>query len=58
LATHLYENEETYSVDIVDWIVQEVIDIKQQEQMYGNIFETNYDILRIMEGMPGLTYSN
>jgi hypothetical protein len=26
--------------------------------MYGNIFETNYDILRIMEGMPGLTYSN
>jgi hypothetical protein len=51
LATHLYENEETYFVDIVDWIVQEVIDINQQQQMYGNI-------LRIISGLGGICYSN
>lgn len=59
LATHLYENEESYSVDIIDWIVYEVIDINQQQQMYGNIYGTNYNILRIMSGMSGgLKYSN
>lgn len=58
LAKHLYENEETYSVDIVDWIVKETIDINQQQQMYGNIYGTNYNILRIMSGMAGLCYSN
>ena len=54
LAAHLYENEESYSVDIIDWIVQEVIDINQQ--MYGNIYETNYNILRILSGLGGLSY--
>ena len=55
----MYENEESYSVDIIDWIVYEVIDINQQQQMYGNIYGTNYNILRIMSGMiGGLKYSN
>ena len=58
LAKHLYENEETYFVDIIDWIVQEFIDIDQQEQMYGDIYGTNYNILRIMAGMGGIAYSN
>lgn len=58
LATHLYENEESYSVDIVDWIVQETIDINQQQQMYGNIYGTNYNILRILSGFGGIAYSN
>lgn len=58
LATYLYENEESYSVDIIDWIVQEIIDINQQEQMYGNIFGTNYNILRILSEMGGIGYSN
>lgn len=58
LATHLYENEESYSVDIIDWIVQETIDINQQEQMYGNIFGTNYNILRILSERGGIGYSN
>ena len=53
LDTHLYENEESYSVDIIDWIVYEVIDINQQQQMYGNIYGTNSNILRIMSGMIG-----
>lgn len=39
LAKHLYENEETYSVDIIDWIVKEVININKEEKMYGNILE-------------------
>lgn len=51
MATYLYEDEKTYSVDIVNWIIQEVIDINQQQQMYGNIYETSYNILRIMSGM-------
>jgi len=58
LTTHLYKNEETYSVDIIDWIVQEVIDINQQQQMYGNIYGTNYDVLRIMSGIGGMCFSN
>ena len=58
LAAHLYENEETYSVDIIDWIVREFIDINQQEHMYKNIYGTNYNILRIMGGMGGICYSN
>lgn len=58
LAKHLYENEETYSVDIIDWIVQEVIDINQQEKMYEDIYTANYNVLRIMAGMGGIGYAN
>lgn len=58
LAKHLYENDESYSVDIVDWIVRETIDIKKEEQMFGNIYGTNYNILRMMSGLGGLSYSN
>lgn len=58
LYIHLYENEESYSVDIIDLIVKEVIDINQQKQMYGNIYDIDYNILRIMSGMTGLGYSS
>lgn len=58
LTKYLYENEETYSVDIINLIVKEVININQQQQKYGNIFRTNYNILRIMSGLGGLNYYN
>ena len=58
LANHLYENEETYSVDIIDWIVREAIDLDQQEKMYGNIYGINYEVLRIMSGMGGIGFTN
>lgn len=58
LAKYLYENEETYSIDIIDWIVEEKINLKKEEQMFGNMFDTNYNILRIMCGMSCLCYGD
>lgn len=43
------ENEESYLLNIV---------INQQQQMYGNIYGTNYNILKIMSGLVRLNYSN
>lgn len=58
LKKNLYANEEYYVVDIIDWITQEQIDIDMEEKQFGNIYGTNYNILRMMSGMSGLSYSN
>ncbi len=58
LEKNLYLNEESYSVDIVDWIYTEIINIDLEEKKFGHIYNTNYNILRIMSGMSGLAYSN
>ena len=58
LEKNLYLNEESYSVDIVDWIYTELINIDLEEKKFGHIYGTNYNILRIMSGMGGLAFSN
>lgn len=58
LDVHLYENEESYSVDIIDWIVKEVIDINQQEKMYNNVYDIDYNILNVLSGIAGVAYAN
>ena len=58
LEKNLYLNEESYSVDIIDWIYKETINIDLEEMKFGNIYNTNYNVLRIMSGMSGLRYSN
>ena len=58
LNKFLYENEESYSVDIIDYIKFIGIDIDQEEKRFGNIYSTSYNILRIMSGMSGLCYTN
>jgi hypothetical protein len=57
LRSNLYTNEESYSVDIIDYIWIEKINLQKEEQMFGNIYDTNYEILRIMSGMRGIKYS-
>lgn len=58
LKKNLYTNEESYSVDIVDYIWIEKINLQKEEQMFGNMYGTNYNDLRITLGMSGLVYSN
>jgi hypothetical protein len=67
LIKNLYENEESYSVDIVDWIWNEAINIDLEEQKFGNMYGTDYNavkimggmsLLRIMSGMGGLSFSS
>lgn len=58
LKKHLYENEEYYSVDIIDYIFTEKKDINQEEKVYNDLYGTNYNILRIMSGMGGLSFSD
>ena len=58
LEKFLYENEENYFVDIIDYLVEFFINLDQEEKIYGNLYSTNYNVLRIMSGMGGIGYSN
>ena len=58
LKKFLYENEESYSVDLIDYLEKIGINIDQEEKMFGSIYGTNYNILRIMSGLGGIAYSN
>ena len=54
----LYENEENYFVDIIDYLTKIEINLHQEEKMFGNMFATNYNILRMMSGMGGFGFTN
>lgn len=58
LEKNLYRDEEYYLVDIIDYLEEIKIDINNEQKMYGNIYNTNYDVLRIMSGMGGIAFSN
>jgi hypothetical protein len=58
LEKNLYQNEESYSVDIVDWIYSERIDIDLEEKKFNHIYNCDYNILKIMSGMSGIAYSS
>jgi hypothetical protein len=57
LEKFLYENEESYQTDIIDYLEQISINLDHEEKMFGNIYSTNYNILQIMSGMGGLAFS-
>jgi hypothetical protein len=58
LEKFLYENEENYFVDIIDYLVDIYINLDKEEKIFGNMYNTNYNILRMMSGMGGLAYSS
>ena len=58
LEKFLYECEECYFTDIIDYLEQFLINLDHEQKMFNNIYCTNYNILRIMSGMSGLSYSN
>jgi hypothetical protein len=58
LEKFLYENEECYFTDIIDYLEQYKINLDHEEKIFGNMYATNYNILRIMSGMGGIAYSN
>jgi hypothetical protein len=58
LKNSLYENEEYYASDIIDFLEELKINLDNEEKKFGNIYGTNYNILRIMTGLGGLGYAN
>ena len=58
LEKNSYENEENYSIDIIDYLEEIKININNEEKMFGQIYEINYNILKIMSGMGGIAFSN
>ena len=57
LKKFLYKNDEYYAADIIDYLIDTQINLEEEEVMFNNAY-TDFNILRIMVGMGGLSYTN